>query len=68
MIRYWYLTLLIAHFLPVNLTKDGQWLLAAGARSNTVSVFRIDPDSGELQFPEKSVYAVPNVICVLPNQ
>lgn len=49
----------------INLDPSAQWLLAAGARSNTVSIFRIDPLSGELTFPQRAVYSVPNVICIL---
>ena len=52
---------------PRNIDMDstGSWLLAAGADSNTVSVFRIDQDTGELQFQRRSSINVPNAICIL---
>jgi 6-phosphogluconolactonase (cycloisomerase 2 family) len=39
--------------------------LAAGADSNTVAVFQVDPESGELQFQTKRVINVPGPICIL---
>lgn len=38
--------------IPRNfaITPGGDWLLAAGQKSNTVAVFAIDPETGELEF------------------
>lgn len=47
-----------------NLDPSGKWLLAAGAESNTLAVFAIDQQSGELQFA-RSIQSVPAPICVL---
>jgi 6-phosphogluconolactonase len=49
----------------INLTPDGNWLLAAGADSNTVSVHRVNPDTGELTYQTKGVINVPAPICIL---
>jgi len=49
----------------INLDPTGRWLLAAGADSNTVAVFGIDPASGELKFQPKGVIQVPGPICIL---
>jgi 6-phosphogluconolactonase len=51
----------------INLDSSGQWLLAAGAHSNTVTVLEVDMLSGALTYPRDSVITVPNVICVLLN-
>lgn len=47
-----------------NLTPDGKWLLAAGANTNSVSIFSIDGETGKLTYQKKSVF-VPGAICVL---
>lgn len=54
---------------PRNIAMDstGAWLLAAGMHSNTVSVFAIDADSGELSFPRGHVVSAPAVSCILLN-
>ena len=49
----------------INLTPDGGWLLAAGADSNTVSVHRIDQQTGELTYQTRGVINVPGPICIL---
>ncbi|MFC1569974.1 lactonase family protein [bacterium] len=49
----------------INLDGSGRWLLAAGAHSNTISVFAIDQSSGELTFQPKSIINVPGPICIL---
>lgn len=46
-----------------NLTPDGKYLLAAGARTNSVSVFSIDEKTGKLTMIHKPVF-VPGAICV----
>ncbi len=46
-----------------KLDPSGKWLIAAGARSNTASVFRIDQSSGALAFSGKIVN-VPKPISV----
>ncbi len=52
----------------INLAPNGQWLLAAGADSNTVTVFRIEQETGELTFQPKGVINVPGPICILFGQ
>ncbi|MCH6258179.1 lactonase family protein [Puniceicoccaceae bacterium K14] len=52
----------------INLDASGRWLLAAGQDSNTISVFEIDSDSGELTFQRKSSINVPTPICILFNE
>ena len=49
----------------INLSPDGGWLLAAGADSNTVSVHKVNPSSGELTYQTKGVINVPAPICIL---
>jgi 6-phosphogluconolactonase len=49
----------------INLTPGGDWLLAAGADSNTVSVHRVNPDTGELTYQTKGIINVPAPICIL---
>lgn len=49
----------------INLDPAGKWLLAAGAHSNTVSVFAIDPENGWLTFQTRGVITVPNPICIV---
>ena len=49
----------------IALTPGGDWLLAAGADSNTVSVHKVDPHSGELTYQTKGVINVPAPICIL---
>jgi 6-phosphogluconolactonase len=49
----------------INLSPDADWLLAAGAHSNTVSVFRINGESGRLTFQTRNVVNVPGAICIL---
>jgi len=46
-----------------NLTPDGKWLLAAGAHTNSVTVFSIDQETGKLTYQKKSAF-VPGAICV----
>lgn len=49
----------------INLTPDGKWLIAAGAHSNTLSVFSVDEESGELTFLPRSPVNVPGPICIV---
>ncbi len=49
----------------INLDPSGKWLLAAGAHSNTISVFAIDPASGKLTFQTRGLINVPGSICIL---
>ena len=49
----------------INLSPDGGWLLAAGADSNTVSVHKVNPTTGELTYHTKGVINVPAPICIL---
>jgi len=49
----------------INLSPDGGWLLAAGADSNTVSVHKVNPTTGELTYQTKGVINVPAPICIL---
>jgi len=49
----------------IALSPDGGWLLAAGADSNTVSVHKVNPTTGELTYQTKGVLNVPAPICIL---
>lgn len=51
----------------ISLDSTGRWLLAAGAHSNTVAVFAVDPESGELTYHRDRVVNVPGPICILPT-
>ena len=47
-----------------NITPDGNWLLAGGQKSHTLSVFAVDPETGELTYNQE-VITTPAPICVL---
>jgi 6-phosphogluconolactonase len=49
----------------IALSPDANWLLAAGADSNTVSVHKVNPATGELTYQTKGVINVPAPICIL---
>ena len=49
----------------INLSPDAGWLLAAGADSNTISVHKVNPATGELTYQTKGVINVPAPICIL---
>lgn len=49
----------------IALSPDAGWLLAAGADSNTVSVHKLNPSTGELTYQTKGVINVPAPICIL---
>ena len=53
----------------INFSPNGQWLLAAGQDSNTISAHRIDSKSGKLTYQKGSVINAPNPICLIfPNK
>ena len=49
----------------INLTPDADWLLAAGADSNTIAAHRINQETGKLTYQRGSVINVPSPICIL---
>lgn len=49
----------------INLDPTEKWLLAAGAHSNTISVFSVDQENGELTFQTRNIAQVPGCICIL---
>ena len=49
----------------INIDATGKWLLAAGAQSNTISMFEINQESGELTFHRGKIVNVPGSICIL---
>jgi len=49
----------------INLAPGAGWLLAAGADSNTVSLHKVNPPSGELTYQTKGVINVPAPICIV---
>ena len=49
----------------INLSPDAQWLLAAGADSNTIAVHAVDQETGNLTFQRGHVINVPSPICIL---
>ena len=49
----------------INLSPRADWLLAAGADSNTVAAHRVDPKTGRLTYQRGSVINVPSPICLL---
>ena len=49
----------------INLAPGAGWLLAAGADSNTVSVHKVNPQTGELTYQLKGVINVPAPICIV---
>lgn len=49
----------------INLDSTGRWLLAAGQDSNTISVFAVNQETGELTFQRRSTINVPSPICIL---
>jgi len=48
----------------INLSPDGNWLIAAGADSNSAAPFKVDTETGLLTYVRGSKY-VPHPICVL---
>ena len=49
----------------IAFSPDATWLLAAGADSNTVSVHKVNPETGELTYQRGAVINVPAPICIL---
>jgi 6-phosphogluconolactonase len=49
----------------INIDPTNGWVLAAGANSNTVSVFKIDGETGELQYQTRGTVNAPKPICIL---
>jgi 6-phosphogluconolactonase len=49
----------------IALAPGSGWLLAAGADSNTVSVHKVNPQTGELTYQMKGVINVPAPICIV---
>jgi 6-phosphogluconolactonase len=49
----------------INLTPNANWLLAAGADSNTIAAHRVDSKTGKLTYQRGSVINVPSPICIL---
>ena len=49
----------------INLTPGSDWLLAAGADSNTIAAHRVDQETGKLTYQRGSVINVPSPICIL---
>ena len=52
-----------AHPRSFNISPSGQWLLAGGRDSNTISVFKIDEISGGLVYDDKIVNT-PSPMCI----
>ncbi|MEQ9825080.1 MAG: lactonase family protein [Puniceicoccaceae bacterium] len=48
-----------------NLSPDGQWLLAAGSHSNSISVHQIHPETGKLTYQTDSIIQVPSPVCIV---
>ncbi|MDF1824778.1 MAG: lactonase family protein [Verrucomicrobiales bacterium] len=49
----------------INLSPDANWLLAAGADSNTIAVHALDAETGKLTYQRGHVINVPSPICIL---
>lgn len=49
----------------IALAPGAGWLLAAGADSNTASVHKVNPQTGELTYQLKGVINVPAPICIV---
>ncbi len=48
-----------------NLDPTAQWLFLSGQYSNTISIFAIDQETGELTLPVKNVVNIPSVFSIL---
>lgn len=49
----------------ISLSPKGDWLLAAGMHSNTVSAHRVDPSNGQLRYATKAIVTVPSPSCII---
>lgn len=49
----------------INLSPDANWLLAAGADSNTIAVHALDQETGILTYQRGHIINVPSPICIL---
>lgn len=49
----------------INLDPTGEWLLAAGADSNTIAVHAVDQETGKLTYQRGNIINVPGAICIL---
>ena len=49
----------------INIDPTGNWILAAGQQSNTVSVHKIDQNTGELTYITRGVVSVPGPMCIV---
>lgn len=47
----------------INLDPAGKWLLVAGQRSNNVTVFKINPETGKLTFTGQEII-IPKAMCI----
>ena len=52
----------------INIDPTSNWILAAGAHSNTIAVHKIDQETGKLSFQTRSIISVPGPICILFKQ
>ncbi len=43
----------------IALSDDGKWALVAGMRSNTMAIFKIDPNTGHMYFMNRRMYYLP---------
>jgi 6-phosphogluconolactonase len=49
----------------INLDPAGNWLLTAGQHSNTVAVFEVDQETGQMEYQVGNIINVPGPICIL---
>ena len=49
----------------INIDPTSNWILAAGAHSNTIAVHMVDQETGKLSFQTRSIISLPGPICIL---
>ncbi len=49
----------------IGMDPNGKWLFAAGVHSNTVAIFSINQNTGELSFPRESIYSIPEPVSIV---
>ena len=49
----------------INIDPSAKWILAAGQHSNTISVFQINQENGELAYFSMNVVNVPGPLCIV---